>query len=163
MSTTVVLLPLVLQGFRVPRAVPRGEGPGVLGQTTPPIRASSLDHRPVIQGNLRWHPTGASCQGSPARPGQLAGPSRALWLSSKSPRCWRGLRQESEHREGDQKSVGFVSRGKSERSGERTPLRLGEHTKPTEHRSEQLMQPRESQFHLRFDTNTAGHSDTGCP
>ena len=74
-----------------------------------------------------------------------------------------GLRQESEHREGDQKSVGFVSRGKSERNGERTPLRLGEHTKPTEHRSEQLMQPRESQFHLRFDTNTAGHSDTGCP
>ena len=74
-----------------------------------------------------------------------------------------GLRQQAEHGEGDQKSVGFVSDAESQCNGERPPLRLGEHSEATQHRSEQLMQPRESQFHLRFDTNTAGHSDTGCP
>ena len=73
----------------------------------------------------------------------------------------RHLRQHGERGQRDQEAVGGIAGRETEGDAQRDLLRLGKRVEPLEHRSAELMQPREGQLHLGLDTRDPRNATAG--
>ena len=77
----------------------------------------------------------------------------------------RTVRQQAQHREADEETIGWRPCGEAERSSERVALRRRQPLESLEQRQAELMEGREGQLHLRLDADGPDHPAllaTGC-